>query len=87
MIPAIRTEFYPNPFSGSVTISVEARRTEKITMKIFDHTGRLTDVLYDDVANGPLRFVWTPSDDGGGIYFLKIEGDGFSETRKMVMLD
>ncbi len=79
----------PNPFSQSTVISFFLSQRGNISVRIFDTSGKVVKTLVNtDLNRGHHRFSWNATDDSGrvaanGIYFVKIEGDGFRETRKV----
>ncbi|MEO8086804.1 MAG: FlgD immunoglobulin-like domain containing protein [Bacteroidota bacterium] len=85
---------FPNPCSTGTTISFSlslpiAIGTEKISIKIFDITGRLVETIADgEMQEGVHQLEWNTKDEKGnlvnaGIYFLKLETINYSETKKL----
>ncbi len=84
---------YPNPFNPSTSISFQLADRSDVTVKIFDVRGRLVRTLVDGVKEaGEYTVQWNGKESTGqqvssGIYFYTMEtNDGFSSTRKMVVL-
>ena len=78
---------YPNPFNPATTLSFYVPRTEKITLKIFDATGRETAVLADGVfRKGRHDLSWNAEGRTSGVYFFSVEGAGFRKTGKMLLI-
>jgi len=83
----------PNPFNPATVIRFEIPRDgEWVSLDIFDITGRKIRTLQQGpVAAGQHEVTWRGRDDSGqpvssGIYFYRLQGTNFSETRKMVLL-
>ncbi len=83
----------PNPFNPSTRIFYELPSAgARVTLSIHDLGGRLVRTLVaGERAGGPQSAVWDGSgDDGraapGGVYFYRLSGSGFEESRKMVLL-
>lgn len=82
----------PNPFNPTATISFSLPAAGAARVTVYDASGRLVKVLTDGVHEaGPHELVWRGRDRGGnvvgsGVYFLRLEADGKSATRKMVMV-
>lgn len=85
---------FPNPFEsniGTVLSLVVPRRTQG-NLKIFDLRGRLVRTIATGALEaGVLRFSWFGRDDEGsrvasGIYFARLTGSDFQQTRKLVVL-
>jgi hypothetical protein len=85
---------YPNPFNPTTRIAftVAAGSAQHVTLVIYDVTGARVRVLVDG-ARGPGQHeaTWDGRDAAGnpvgsGVYFYRLEQQGFSATRKMVLL-
>ena len=84
---------YPNPFNPETTIRFYTPVTSSINLAIYDITGRLIkNLINNKTEQGFQKIVWNSEDNNGnrvssGIYFYKLSGnDGFSKTRKMILL-
>ncbi|RKZ14134.1 hypothetical protein DRQ50_09500, partial [bacterium] len=84
---------YPNPFNPLATIPFNLPDSRKVSLKIFDVSGRLVKTLIGDgmVGAGRNEVVWQGRDDSGrlvatGVYFCRLEAGNFSETRRMTLL-
>ncbi|MDT8374630.1 MAG: T9SS type A sorting domain-containing protein, partial [Bacteroidales bacterium] len=56
-IPVL-TKVYPNPFSKSVSFEIEALEDTRVRVDIFNNTGSLIDVIYDEnLLKGDVRSV------------------------------
>jgi hypothetical protein len=84
---------YPNPFNPTTTIRFGVAQQGRVTLRIYDVRGALVRTLVDDVREAGVehRVRWDGRDDRGrsvasGVYFLRLEAQGFFETRKMVLL-
>jgi hypothetical protein len=82
----------PNPFNPSTTIAFELRVTAPVVLRIFDARGRLVRTLVDrTLGAGPHAVEWDGRDDNGGraasgVYFYRLTGPGYTEARKMVLV-
>ncbi len=85
---------YPNPFNPSTTISYSIPSSGHVTIKIYDITGRLVNVLYNNTQQaGTHSLAWNGTDLNGhlvaaGIYLYQIEytnvfGQRFTLSKKM----
>ena len=83
----------PNPFNPITRIAYTVGApAERVTLSVYDVSGRLVASL----VNGPLEAgdyvsVWDGRDSEGraaasGVYFSRLSVDGWSATRKMVLL-
>lgn len=78
---------YPNPFNNSTTINFNLPVNAKVKLIIYDSLGRQVKILADQEFKSGFHSVNFIADDlASGIYLYKIEGGGFSEARKMILL-
>ena len=83
---------YPNPFNPSTTISYELPIPTDVALTIYNISGRTVATLANTHQSaGTYSIKWYGTDDSGrqvstGIYFYRIDVNGFSQTRKMVLL-
>ena len=83
----------PNPFQPSTSIRFTVAEPTRVTLQVFDVSGRLVrTLLRGAVAPGTSRaVVWDGRDDRGhavsaGAYFCRLRGTGFVLTRKLIRL-
>jgi beta-glucanase (GH16 family) len=84
---------YPNPFNPRTTITFDLPREVPASLRIFDVSGRLVDVLLDDESASPGRHevVWRGRDLSGravpaGIYLYRLEAGSQVVTKSMTLL-
>jgi hypothetical protein len=83
---------YPNPFNPTTKIEYEVPYQSNVTLTVFNVLGQKIKTLVDkEMAAGFYEETWNGDTDNGGpaasgIYFYKIEGDNFTNTRKMMLL-
>lgn len=78
---------YPNPVSNSTTISLSLSQPQKVSLKIFDMSGRLAKAIVNKMfETGDQQITWNTLDMKAGIYLLKMEGTNYSETKKLVVI-
>lgn len=78
---------YPNPFNPSTSISFILPKTSYATLKVFDVIGNELETLIDEeLAGGEYSITWNASDYSNGIYFYKLETEGFTSTKKMILV-
>jgi hypothetical protein len=82
----------PNPFNPVTTITYGAPADARVRLAVYSVAGRLVRTLLDDeVSAGYSTVVWDGRDDGGvevgsGVYFCRMEADGFQDVAKMVLM-
>jgi hypothetical protein len=85
---------YPNPFNPATIIRFNVPETGKskmgngvIVLKVYDVIGREVVTLVNEKLNsGTYEATFDASKCTSGVYFYRLTADGFSETRKMVLL-
>jgi hypothetical protein len=83
----------PNPFNPSTTIRYDVPAGGgQVSLVIYDVNGRLVRTLVDRMNDaGAKSIVWDGKDEKGvpvssGVYFYRLVGPGFGETRKMAVM-
>ena len=84
---------YPNPFNPQTTIVFELPREQAVSLRVFDVSGRLVDVLMSDemAQQGRNEVTWRGRDRAGrelpsGTYFYRLDAGEFSDTKRMTMI-
>jgi hypothetical protein len=82
----------PNPFNPSTTIRFALAADSRVSLGIYDVTGKLVRTLVDEPREvGVHALTWDGTDGNGaavssGIYFYRLDAGDFTQTRKMVLL-
>ncbi len=82
----------PNPFAPSTTLSFTAPTQSRVTIGIYSVSGRRIAVLADrEFEAGRHSVTWNGLDSRGaevasGIYFVRMQADGFEASGKMTLL-
>jgi phosphatidylserine/phosphatidylglycerophosphate/cardiolipin synthase-like enzyme len=78
---------YPNPFNPVTTIRFEVPHSQYIELKIFDILGREVKTLFKGTACAGIMAVDFNADGfSSGIYIYRIKGDGFTASKKLMLL-
>lgn len=78
---------YPNPFNPVTTIEFSVWKNTDVKISVYDVTGKEVAVLVNGYfINGVYLRDWDASAYPSGVYFYRMVADGFSETRKMVLI-
>ncbi|MEZ4388129.1 MAG: S8 family serine peptidase [Candidatus Krumholzibacteriia bacterium] len=78
---------HPNPFNPMTTISFALPTESRVRLQIFDVRGRLVQMLADGtMPAGRHEVQWDARRAASGVYFYRLDANGFSETRKMSLL-
>lgn len=91
-INGIATEYklmqnYPNPFNPNTKIQFQIRKSEFVTLKVYDILGKEVAVLVNEnLKEGKYEINFNGENIPSGVYFYKIKTNNFSEIRKMVLV-
>ncbi len=78
---------YPNPFNPSTTIPFFVAQTSQVKIAIYDMLGREIRILVDDtLPSGRQEVRFDASGLPSGTYFYKLDSQGISLTRKMLLV-
>jgi hypothetical protein len=79
---------YPNPFNSNITLTYEMSQSFDLKIAVFDVLGRT--VAEETIQNAPLginRWKWVSSEHVvSGVYFIRIQSQGNSLVKKMLLL-
>jgi len=79
---------FPNPFSNKTTINLNIQHPGLIKLYFNDYMGKVIETLISQqLPAGVHQFEWNADGLPTGIYFLRLETTGISETRKLVKLN
>ncbi|HCA42642.1 MAG TPA: hypothetical protein DEP28_05235 [Bacteroidetes bacterium] len=78
---------YPNPFNPVTQITFTLPVESKVTLKVYDVTGRLVTTLVNETR---LSGLYTEDFNGAnlssGVYFLTIQAGDFKDTKRMMLI-
>ncbi len=82
---------YPNPFNPSTTFRFSTPEDGLVKFTVHDLLGRVIYSENRDLFAGNYSFTWEGTNQldqqvVSGVYFLRMEAEGFSQTRKMLMM-
>jgi hypothetical protein len=78
---------YPNPFNPITNIKFSIINSEQVKIVVYDVTGREVKTLVNKrLKPGVFEISFNGSMLNSGIYFYRLETEGYSETRKMLLI-
>ncbi len=83
---------HPNPFNPTTAISYDLVSNTRVSLRVYDVSGRLVKTLVDDIRPaGRQTTTWDGTDNSGnqvstGVYFYRLNTAGNVFTKKMVLL-
>ncbi|MCX6157036.1 MAG: T9SS type A sorting domain-containing protein [Ignavibacteriae bacterium] len=78
---------YPNPFNPVTKINFAIPRQGFVTLKIYDMLGREVKSLVNEIK--PVGFYsvdFNASDFASGVYFYRLESEGFKDVKRMMLI-
>ena len=82
----------PNPFNPVTTVGYHLPSESRVTIRVFDVTGRVVTTLVDGVVEpGRHTVVWNGTNEhgesvGSGVYFCTMETPEYRGSHKMMLL-
>jgi hypothetical protein len=78
---------YPNPFNPVTNIKFDIAKTGNVKLVVFDVTGRqVTELVNGEFEAGSYKVDYDASMLASGIYFYKLEANGFTDIKKMILV-
>lgn len=78
---------YPNPFNPSTVITFDLPKNSFISLVVYDIVGNEVEVLSSGIfSQGRHNIQWNAGNLSSGIYYYVLKSDGFSETKKMMLV-
>jgi photosystem II stability/assembly factor-like uncharacterized protein len=78
---------YPNPFNPTTNIRFDIQKTGFISIKIYDMLGREIAVLVNEkLKPGTYEADWDAANYPSGVYFYKLTTEGYTDTKKMILI-
>ncbi|MEO8167139.1 MAG: metallophosphoesterase [bacterium] len=78
---------FPNPFNPSTTIRYSLSHEGHVKLKVFSSSGGEVVTLVDEIKSAGLHGIqFNTKSLSSGIYFYRLETEGFSQTRRLVIL-
>jgi len=85
--PFALREPYPNPFNAVVAIPLAVHSPSRVTVKVFDSTGRVVETLMDGVTAPGFRLLrWNGAGRASGLYFVRVSAGSSRRTKKMALV-
>jgi hypothetical protein len=77
---------YPNPFNPNTTLRFKVAQQGKITINIYDISGRIVSSLVNDnYSPGSYSVDFNANDLGSGVYFAKFSAGSTTETQRLLL--
>ena len=88
---AYTLEAYPNPITSRQTPTVRfaVEESQPVTVEVYNTLGQRVRMLYDDTPTTTGQFITLDLDArslSSGIYFIRMRGESFTTTEKLVVV-
>ncbi|MCX7833928.1 MAG: T9SS type A sorting domain-containing protein [Ignavibacteria bacterium] len=78
---------YPNPFNPSTKINFAIPKAGLVTLKVYDILGKeVMTLVYQNMNAGTYTVEFNGANLTSGVYFYKLDVNGFSEVKKMMLV-
>jgi hypothetical protein len=78
---------YPNPFNPVTRISFDLPKQGFVNLKVYDILGKEVKTLVNEVRGaGSYSVDFNASEFSTGVYFYRLEANGFTDTKKMMLI-
>ena len=78
---------YPNPFNPSTVISFSLPVDSRVLIKVYDVQGREVQTLVNErLQAGTYETKFEGAGLNSGVYFYRLKAEGYSETKRMVLI-
>lgn len=78
---------FPNPFNPSTIISYQIPKAGFVTLKVFDAIGNeVATLVSNDMQAGSYEVEFEAVSLTSGVYFYRLQGGDFVDTKKMLLL-
>ncbi len=78
---------YPNPFNPTTNIRFDLPRAGIVKLFVYDITGKIAGTIINgNMDAGKHNITFNAENLSSGIYFYKLETDGFTDVKKMMLI-
>jgi hypothetical protein len=78
---------YPNPFNPTTVINYSIPKNANVVLKVYNILGKeIATLVNGQQSAGSHNISFNASNLASGVYFYAIQADGFSSTKKMMLL-
>ncbi len=78
---------FPNPFNPSTTIKFNIPKEGNVKISVYDISGKLVSTLVNEFKNaGSYELKFDGSNLSSGVYFYKMETNGYSDIKRMMLV-
>lgn len=76
---------YPNPFADRASVSVELDAAQRVSVEVFNVLGQRVATLFSGTLQGARTFMLDGATLENGLYVVRLQGEDFVQSRKVVL--
>jgi len=82
----------PNPFNDNTRIEYFIPERSQVTIRIYNISGQIVSTLINEIQNAGINSInWNATDENGhkvgqGLYIYRIESNGETQSRRMLLM-
>lgn len=77
---------YPNPFNPTTTISFSIAKQGYVNLSVYNSLGeKIATLISKELNAGYHAVIFDASNLSSGVYFYRLEADGFNSVKKMIL--
>ncbi len=85
--PFFLERIYPNPAKGMIRIRFNSPDERRVMIRVYDVVGRVAEQLFDGKAKAGMNEVLLmPQGLPAGVYFIRVETEGYKKVEKAILL-
>ena len=78
---------YPNPFNNKLTIPIELKKHELVSVEVFNINGQLIENIYDGLLQaGKHNLIWNAQNVSSGLYIIQTRVNNKIKYEKTILL-
>jgi hypothetical protein len=78
---------YPNPFNPTTNVQFSIIKVQYVTLKVFDILGHeVATLVNESLKPGTYEAAFDGASLTSGVYFYKLTTEGFSDTKRMLLV-
>lgn len=78
---------YPNPFNPVTNFQFRIPQSGPVTLKVYDNLGaEVATIVNETLAAGEYNYSWNAKDLSSGVYLYRLQGNGYTSAKKLVLM-
>jgi hypothetical protein len=78
---------YPNPFNPQTTFHYDLPKDGFVSLTIYNMMGKEIKRLINGKRTAGHKFIhWNAQDESSGVYIIRMEGEGFTDNKKVLLI-